>query len=190
MVKILQTRLPEVLVFAPEVLRDARGYFVETFRASWLEEAGIAAGFVQENQSLSRRGVLRGLHFQWPRAQGKLVRVARGKVFDVAVDVRLGSPDFGAWVGTELDGDTHRQVWIPPGFAHGFCVLSEEAEVVYKCTAYYEPAAEAGIRWDDADLGIAWPRAGGPFTLSAKDAALPRLADLPRDRLPVYRGRP
>lgn len=186
---VLETRLPEVLVFAPEVRRDARGYFVETFRASWLEQAGIQAEFVQENQSLSRRGVLRGLHFQWPGAQGKLVRVARGRIFDVAVDVRRGSPRFGAWVGTELDGDAHRQVWIPPGFAHGFCVLSDEAEVVYKCTAYYDPAAEAGVRWNDPALDIAWPDIG-PYALSAKDEAQPLLSDLPHDRLPVHEGTP
>lgn len=186
--KILPTRLPEVLLFEPEVRRDARGYFVETWRANWLAEAGIEADFVQENQSLSRRGVLRGLHFQWPQEQGKLVRVVRGKVFDVAVDVRRGSPTFGAWTGTELDDDAHRQLWIPPGFAHGFCVLSEEAVVVYRCTAYYAPQAEAGIRWDDPDLGIAWPRTDVPFTLSPKDAAQPRLAELAPERLPVYRG--
>ncbi|MDX3906786.1 MAG: dTDP-4-dehydrorhamnose 3,5-epimerase [Pigmentiphaga sp.] len=185
---IIQTRLPGVLIFEPKVFGDDRGFFVETFRETWLEEARIPFRFVQDNQSRSRRGVLRGLHYQWSNPQGKLVRAARGKVFDVAVDVRKGSPSFGQWVGVELDDIHHRQLWIPPGFAHGFCVLSDEADFVYKCTTYYDPASDTGIRWDDKQIGIDWPDAGVPFQLSPKDTAMPALADQALDKLPRYEG--
>lgn len=187
---IVETRLPGVLILEPKVFGDERGFFVETFRQTWLQEAGIHATFVQDNQSRSRRGVLRGLHYQLTNPQGKLVRVARGRVFDVAVDVRRGSPHFGAWVGVELDDVRHRQLWIPPGFAHGFCVLSDEAEFLYKCTTYYDPPSDTGIRWDDPEIGVQWPAAGVPFQLSAKDAALPRLAEKPLELLPMFQAQP
>lgn len=185
--KVQRTALPGVLLFEPETHRDERGFLLETFRESWLREAGLQADFVQENQSRSQRGVLRGLHYQRVNPQGKLVRTAHGLVFDVVVDLRRGSPDFGRWIGVELDDVSHRQLWIPPGFAHGFCVLSEEADVVYKCTQYYHAASNAGIAWDDPDIGVQWPQAG-PWLLSAKDRKLPYLADVPADELPVYRG--
>lgn len=172
---IVKTGLPGVLLIEPRVFGDARGFFVETLRAEWLAQAGLNTPFVQDNQSRSRKGVLRGLHYQLQQPQGKLVRCARGKVFDVAVDVRRGSPHFGQWTGHVLDDVTHRQMYIPPGFAHGFCVLSDEADFVYRCTNYYHPASEAGIAWNDPDVGIEWPTLDTPFALSDKDAKLPRL---------------
>lgn len=185
--KVEATPLPGVLLLAPEVFHDERGFLLETFRASWLEAAGITATLVQENQSRSRRGVVRGLHYQRVNPQGKLVRTARGSVFDVVVDVRRGSPQFGRWFGVVLDDVAHRQLWIPPGFAHGFCVLSDEADVAYKCSSYYHADSNTGIAWDDPALGIAWPEAG-PRLLSAKDRGLPRLAEQRPDWLPVYEG--
>jgi dTDP-4-dehydrorhamnose 3,5-epimerase len=179
---IRHTALPGLVVVEPRLFRDERGVFAETFHAERYAQAGIPGPFVQDNFSRSRRGTLRGLHFQEPRGQGKLVQVLRGKVFDVAVDVRRGSPTFGQWLGLELDGETQHQLWIPPGFAHGFCVLSDEAEFVYKCTALYAPETERVIRWDDPELGIAWPLAQ-PL-LSPKDAAAPLLRDAPV--LPSY----
>jgi dTDP-4-dehydrorhamnose 3,5-epimerase len=168
--KFLPTDVAGVLVCEPEVLGDERGYFLETWRASLFADAGVAADFVQDNQSSSRRGVLRGLHYQIRRPQGKLVRVISGRVFDVAVDLRRSSPTFGRWTGTELSASNHRQMWVPPGCAHGFYVLSETAEFVYKCTDYYAPEHERVVRWDDPALGIAWPLAPGTTpTLSAKD---------------------
>lgn len=186
--KIVQTRLPGVLVFEPKVFGDARGFFVETYRASWFEGAGVAPTFVQDNQSRSRRGVLRGLHYQTVDPQGKLVRCSRGRVFDVAVDVRRGSPLFGQWVGVELDDVAHRQLWIPPGYAHGFCVLSEEADFVYKCTSYYHPASDGGVLWNDPAIGIDWPIDEAELLLSDKDRALPRLAEQSLERLTAYEG--
>lgn len=185
--RIVPTALPGVLVFEPEVFRDERGFLLETFRESWLEEAGIRERLIQDNQSRSARGVLRGLHYQCVQPQGKLVRTLRGRVFDVAVDVRRGSPHFGRWVGMVLDDVDHRQLWIPPGFAHGFCVLSEDADVAYKVSSYYHAASNTGIAWDDPGLAITWPEAG-PRLLSAKDRELPRLAQQSADRLPVYEG--
>jgi dTDP-4-dehydrorhamnose 3,5-epimerase len=173
--KFLPTALPEVLIVEPDVFRDARGFFLETFDALRYPQGGIAHGFVQDNHSRSVRGTLRGLHAQRHRPQGKLVRVVRGEIFDVAVDIRPG-PGFGRWVGTRLSDENFRQLFIPPGFAHGFCVLSEIADVVYKCTAYYDRADEIGARWDSA--GIEWP-VERPL-ISAKDAALPTLAELRR----------
>ncbi|GIX24145.1 MAG: dTDP-4-dehydrorhamnose 3,5-epimerase [Caldimonas sp.] len=169
---VTATRLPEVLVFEPRVFGDERGFFLESFRQSVFDEAvGTHVDFVQDNHSRSRRGVLRGLHYQLhPNAQGKLVRVTHGRVFDVAVDLRRSSPRFGQWVGVELSGDNHRQLWIPAGFAHGFLVLSDSADFLYKTTAYYAPQAERCIRWDDPTLGIDWPDAGVPPQVSAKDA--------------------
>lgn len=177
--KITESTLPGVYVLEPRVFGDARGFFVETFRESLLAEAGIASRFVQDNHSRSRRGTLRGLHYQRVQPQGKLVRVTRGRVFDVAVDIRRGSPNFGRWFGMELDDVQHRMLYIPPGYAHGFLVLSDEADFVYKCTDYWHPASERGVIWNDPAIGIAWPDAGVAPLLSDKDAALPMLATQP-----------
>jgi dTDP-4-dehydrorhamnose 3,5-epimerase len=167
------TTIPDVLIVEPKVHGDARGFFVETFRAEPYAAAGILGPFVQDNHSRSAEGVLRGLHYQVTRPQGKLVWCVRGAVFDVAVDLRRGSPTFARWVGTDLTEENKRQLWIPPGFAHGFCVTRGPAEVVYKCTAYYVAGDEAGIIWNDPTIGIVWPIARP--VLSAKDARLPRL---------------
>ena len=175
--KVTQTELPGVLIIEPTVHGDARGFFAETFQLDrYRELAGITLPFVQDNHSRSRRGVLRGLHMQKDRPQGKLVRVARGEVFDVAVDVNPASATFGRWVGTTLSDTNMRQLWIPPGYAHGFVVLSEVADFEYKCTEYYDPSAEIGVVWNDPDLKIAWPYATP--TLSEKDRRLPTLAEL------------
>ena len=174
--KVTETRLPGVLIFEPKVHGDARGFFVETFRREACRAAGIELDFVQDNHSRSRRGVLRGLHAQAVHPQGKLVRCSRGEVFDVAVDIDPASATFGQWVGVRLSDENHRQMWVPPGYAHGFLVLSEIADFEYKCTDYYAPEHEFGVRWDDPDVGIEWPLAE-PL-LSAKDATLPRLRDL------------
>jgi len=182
--EVHQTKLPGVLVIEPRVFGDARGYFKETWQRARYDAAGVSADFVQDNLSRSRQGTLRGLHFQLRRPQGKLVQVFRGEVFDVAVDVRRGSPTFGHWHGEELSGDDFRQLWIPPGFAHGFCVLSEVAEVEYKCTEIYLPEDEMTIAWDDPHIGVAWPLDGAP-ALSGRDAAAAPLADW-IDRLPVF----
>jgi len=182
--KVTPTELPEVLLVEPRVFGDARGFFLETFQAERYAAAGIPGHFVQDNLSRSAKGTLRGLHFQEPRAQGKLVLVLHGAVWDVAVDVRRGSPRFGRWVGLELSEENRRQLWIPPGFAHGFCVVSDTADFFYKCTELYAPETERVVRWDDPALGIRWPIAA-PL-LSAKDRAAPTLADAPV--LPVYRG--
>jgi dTDP-4-dehydrorhamnose 3,5-epimerase len=182
--QIHPTALPGVLVIEPKVFGDARGFFVETWQAQRYREAGIALTFVQDNLSRSRRGTLRGLHLQHPHDQGKLVAVPLGEVLDVAVDVRIGSPTFGQHVAVTLSGENHRQLWIPPGFAHGFQVVSDEALFAYKCTDLYDPKCELGVRWDDPALGIAWP-VPEP-TVSAKDAALPRLSEIDRERFPRY----
>ncbi|HWA96981.1 MAG TPA: dTDP-4-dehydrorhamnose 3,5-epimerase [Pirellulales bacterium] len=181
--RVVPTSLPGVMLLEPKVHGDERGFFVEVFRAEWMAEVGIDRPFVQDNQSRSGRGVLRGLHFQLERPQGKLVRVNRGEIFDVAVDVRLGSPTFGHWYGATLDDRAHRQLWVPPGFAHGFCVVSEMADVSYKCTEYYHPESERGVAWNDPEIGITWPLTD--VTLSKRDQAnvgLHRFAttDLPR----------
>jgi dTDP-4-dehydrorhamnose 3,5-epimerase len=176
--KVEATSLPGVLVIEPRVFADGRGLFLETYAAARYAEVGVPAHFVQDNFSRSRRGTVRGLHFQEPEPQGKLVQVLRGVVFDVAVDIRRGSPTFGRWVGVELSDETMRQLWIPPGFAHGFCVLSEVADFHYKCTAAYRPDADRAIRWNDPDIGIAWPDFGEPL-LSPKDAAAPLLREAP-----------
>jgi dTDP-4-dehydrorhamnose 3,5-epimerase len=157
----------------PAVLGDERGYFLETYSERDLARAGIAARFVQDNQSKSTRGVLRGLHFQRARPQGKLVRVVAGEVFDVVVDLRSSSPTFGRWEGVRLSGELQNQLYIPPGFAHGFLVLSESAISAYKCTDFYSSEDEGGIRWDDPRIGIAWPDIGAAPRLSAKDRLLP-----------------
>ena len=156
--KVTPTAIPDVLIIEPKVFGDARGFFYESFNGRAFDEAvGRHVEFVQDNHSRSSKGVLRGLHYQIQQPQGKLVRVARGAVFDVAVDVRKSSPTFGKWVGVELSEDSHKQLWVPPGFAHGFLVLSETAEFLYKTTDYYAPAHERCIAWDDPDVGIDWP---------------------------------
>jgi dTDP-4-dehydrorhamnose 3,5-epimerase len=172
--KFSPTELPGVLIVEPDVFLDSRGFFLESFHASRYRQGGIAYDFVQDNHSRSVRGTLRGLHAQRRRPQGKLVRAVRGEIFDVAVDIRPGSQTFGKWVGARLGERDFRQFFIPPGFAHGFCVLSEIAEVEYKCTAFYDRSDEIGARWDSA--GIDWP-IQDPL-LSPKDAALPTLAEL------------
>jgi dTDP-4-dehydrorhamnose 3,5-epimerase len=182
--KVTPTRLPEVLLVEPRVLGDSRGFFTETFSAARYADHGIPGPFVQDNLSLSQAGVLRGLHMQHPQSQGKLVMVLRGEVFDVAVDVRVGSPTFGQWAGEYLSADTKRQLYIPPGFAHGFVVTGDEALFAYKCTQYYNPATERSIRWNDPRIGIEWPVASP--SLSAKDAAAPFLDEAPPDYLPSY----
>jgi len=176
--RVTPTALPEVLLLEPVLHGDARGFFLESFNQRAFDAAvGRHVAFVQDNHSRSRRGVLRGLHYQLPpHAQGKLVRVARGRVFDVAVDMRRSSPRFGRWAGAELSGENHRQLWIPPGFAHGFLVISDEADFLYKTTDYYAPECEAAVRWDDAAIGIAWPLPEGPAQVSPRDAAAPSLA--------------
>jgi dTDP-4-dehydrorhamnose 3,5-epimerase len=171
-VKATPTAIPEVLVIEPKVFGDARGFFYESFNGKAFDEAvGRHVEFVQDNHSRSAKGVLRGLHYQIQQPQGKLVRVVRGAVFDVAVDIRKSSWTFGKWVGVELSEDNHRQLWVPEGFAHGFLVLSETAEFLYKTTDYYAPAHERCIHWNDASIGIEWPDTGAVPVLSAKDAA-------------------
>ncbi|MFP3944941.1 MAG: dTDP-4-dehydrorhamnose 3,5-epimerase [Alphaproteobacteria bacterium] len=182
--KVRQTALPEVLLIEPDVFRDARGSFQELYRKERYTQAGIACDFVQDNLSTSQRHVLRGLHLQHPSAQDKLVFVIEGAVFDVAVDVRTGSPTFGEWAGEILDADHRRQLFIPRGFAHGFCVLSETCTFAYKCSDVYDPAAEVTIAWNDPQVGIRWP-VDEPV-LSERDRAAPRLADLDPGRLPRF----
>ena len=168
---ITPTALPDVLLIEPKVFGDARGFFFESYnRRTFAEAAGLDVDFVQDNHSRSAQGVLRGLHYQIQQPQGKLVRVVAGAVFDVAVDIRKTSPTFGQWVGIELSAENKKMVWVPPGFAHGFLVLSEVAEFLYKTTDYYAPSHERTIAWNDPDIGIAWPLAGAPL-LSAKDQA-------------------
>lgn len=174
---VTATSLPEVLIIEPKVFGDERGFFFESFNSKLLaEKAGLTADFVQDNHSRSAKGVLRGLHYQIQHPQGKLVRVVRGSVFDVAVDIRKSSPNFGRWVGVELSEKNHRQVWVPPGFAHGFLVLSESADFLYKTTDYWHPEHERCIRWNDPTIGIIWPSDGEP-TLSLKDAQSKNIAD-------------
>lgn len=182
--KTIETNLPGVLIIEPRVFGDSRGFFFETWQQQRYEAAGIIAEFVQDNLSFSTKGVLRGLHYQQPHAQGKLVSVIQGEVFDVAVDIRIGSPTFGQWTGVMLSGDNHRQLWIPEGFAHGFCVLSDTAYFTYKCTDIYTLSAEGGIIWNDSDIGIDWPIK--EVSLSDKDKIYPRLKDVSPDRLPKY----
>jgi dTDP-4-dehydrorhamnose 3,5-epimerase len=174
--RLLNTDLPGVLLIEPDVFRDARGHFLESFHERKYREAGISHRFVQDNESRSSRGTLRGLHAQLLQPQGKLIRALQGEIFDVAVDIRPGSPTFGQWTGATLSADDFRQMFVPPGFAHGFCVLSDFAEVAYKCTDFYDRDDEIGLRWNDPDVGIAWP-IRDPL-LSEKDAALPTLAEL------------
>lgn len=182
---VIETAIPGVLILEPQVFGDERGFFMETYRTNRYAELGIPVPFVQDNLSYSRRGVLRGLHVQHPHAQGKLVQVMSGEVFDVAVDIRRGSPTFGRWVGATLSGENRRQFWIPPGFAHGFLVTGDSALFIYKNTDYYSPETELGLRWDDPEIGIDWPLEGTP-ELSAKDSAAACLSEIPSERLPDY----
>jgi dTDP-4-dehydrorhamnose 3,5-epimerase len=175
-VKVAPTAVPDVLVLEPKVFGDQRGFFLESWNERTFAAAGIRAHFVQDNHSRSGRNVLRGLHYQLGQAQGKLVRAIAGEIYDVALDVRRASPTFGRWVGERLSADNRRILWIPPGFAHGFLVVSEAAEVLYKATDYYAPEHERTIAWDDPELAISWPLAGPPV-LSAKDAAGTRFRD-------------
>ncbi|MBI2382264.1 MAG: dTDP-4-dehydrorhamnose 3,5-epimerase [Gammaproteobacteria bacterium] len=182
--KVIETGIPGLLVLEPKVFGDARGFFLETWNRSRYAELGIDAEFVQDNLSYSQRGVLRGLHYQYENTQGKLVQVLQGEVWDVAVDVRRGSPSFGRWYGLELSAENKRQFWIPPGFAHGFCVTSETALFAYKCTDAYNPKAEISVLWNDPALSLPWPVTEP--ALSAKDAAGLPLAEIPEDKLPVW----
>jgi dTDP-4-dehydrorhamnose 3,5-epimerase len=184
---IHKTELPGVLVIEPRIFRDDRGYFIETWQQQrYATEAGLPEQFVQDNLSSSTKGVLRGLHFQHPRAQGKLVQVIQGEIFDVAVDIRMGSPTYLKWVGMTLTSLDGRQAYIPPGFAHGFQVISDTALVMYKCTDFYVPTDESSLAWDDPEVGINWPI--GTPNLSPKDAQAPRAADIADTRLPRYQG--
>lgn len=177
--KIIKTSIPDVLLLEPTVHGDARGYFMETFRESWFHEHGIKVNFVQDNQSRSVQGTLRGLHYQLKQSQGKLVRVVSGEVFDVAVDMRKDSPTFGKWAGDILSAENKRQLWVPPGFAHGFYVVSESAELYYKCTDYYCPEHEHSLLWNDPAVGIDWPLLNDSPLLSVKDGVGLILADAP-----------
>lgn len=181
-VEVSQTRLPGVLLVQPRVFGDDRGYFFESWRSDHYAAAGVPERFVQDNVSRSARGVLRGLHVQWPFPQGKLVQVLEGEVFDVAVDVRVGSATFGQWVGYRLTSGNHHQLYLPPGVAHGFCVTSHSALVTYKCTEFYHPETEVGIAWNDRAIAIDWP-VSDP-SISSKDASAPVLAAL-QGKLPV-----
>ena len=175
--KVIHSKLKDCVIIEPQVFGDERGFFLETFQAARYEqEAGIDLAFVQDNHSRSTRGVLRGLHFQKTKPQGKLIRVVRGEVYDVALDIRKGSPTFGEWEGVTLSEDNKKQFWVPPGFAHGFVVLSDTADLEYKCTDYYDPSDEGSILWSDPDLDIPWPIAN-PI-LSTKDESAKRLVDL------------
>jgi len=182
--KVVPTPLDEVLLIEPRIFRDERGFFLETFNAGHLSGTALDAAFVQDNHSRSTAGVVRGLHYQLNNPQGKLVHVARGRIFDVAVDIRRGSPSFGKWTGVELNDENLASLWIPPGFAHGFCVLSETADVIYKCTVLYDQADDRGVAWNDPAIGIDWPGSG--HVVSEKDALWRGLSD-DRVDLPVYK---
>jgi dTDP-4-dehydrorhamnose 3,5-epimerase len=179
--KYLETKIPEVIILAPKVFGDDRGFFMETFRADDFARVTGAKPFVQDNHSKSSHGILRGLHYQQQNTQGKLVRVTQGVVFDVAVDMRRSSKTFGHWVGVELSAENKKQLWIPEGFAHGFYVLSETAEFFYKCTNYYDPGSDVSVKWDDPELAIEWPLVNGePPKLSAKDESGIRFFEAPK----------
>jgi dTDP-4-dehydrorhamnose 3,5-epimerase len=175
--------IPQIVILEPDLFCDHRGKFLEVYHAQRYEDYGILGGFVQDNLSVSRKGVVRGLHYQIGRPQAKLIWVARGEIYDVAVDLRRGSPTFGRWEGAVLSSENHRQIYVPEGFAHGFCVLSEEATVVYKCSDFYAPSEERGLRWDDPQVGIRWP-VRDPI-LSDKDRALPTLEEIAPADLPA-----
>ena len=184
--KVIETRLPGCVVLEPRVFGDTRGFFFEGWNKQRFEAVGLEMNFVQSNVSSSSRGVLRGLHYQWPRPPGKLVSVLEGEVYDVAVDIRRGSPTFGQWDAVVLSAENRRQFWIPEGFAHGFAVLSESALFHYLCTDVYVAEHDAAIRWNDADVAVDWPISTP--TLSAKDEAAPFLADIAEERLPVFQA--
>ncbi len=179
---VIPGKLADTLVFEPEIFQDARGAFFEVWQQERYRDAGLAYDFVQDMHSVSARDILRGLHYQIRNPQGHLVTVLRGWVYDVGLDLRQSSPTFGEWMGLELDGDRRQQVWLPPGIAHGFCVLSDEAEISYKCTDFYAPGDEGGVRWDDLDLAISWP-SKNPLVTS-RDAGFPPLRDITPDMLP------
>jgi len=181
---VIPTRLEGVLVVEPRIFGDQRGFFLETYHRERYAASGIAAALVQDNISFSQKDTLRGLHFQHPQGQAKLVQVLEGEIFDVAVDIRHGSPTFGQWVGVTLSSKTHRQLFIPEGFAHGFCVLSPTALFMYKCSNFYAPQYEGGLRWNDPDLNIEWP-VKQPL-LSDRDSSLPFLNEVDADQLPRY----
>ncbi len=183
--KFIATSLAGVFIIEPEVFRDGRGFFIETFQQEKYAEGGIDKKFVQDNHSYSTRGTLRGLHYQLKHPQGKLVHVVTGEIFDVAVDIRRGSPTFGQWEGVYLSAENHRQIYVPEGFAHGFCVLSDTANVMYKCTDFYTPGDEYGILWSDPAIGIDWPVASK--VLSDKDSKNPELGNIQENLLPVCR---
>lgn len=185
--KITATAIPDVRILKPDVFRDSRGFFMETYQLSKYEELGIQKPFVQDNHSRSARGILRGMHYQLNFPQAKLVSVLRGEIFDVAVDIRRGSPWFGRWVGEVLSDENNYQIFIPEGFAHGFCVLSETVDLFYKCTDFYHPEDDRGIHWADESVGITWPQRT-PLT-SDKDGRLPFLENVPPELLPVYTAR-
>lgn len=185
---VVETSLKGVFVIEPDVFEDRRGFFMETYQRNRYGSAGIHADFVQDNLSSSVRGTLRGLHYQHPRPQAKLIQVLSGEIYDVAVDIRKGSPCFGQWVGAALSGENRRQLFVPEGFAHGFCVLSEKALVLYKCTDFYAPESEGGILWSDPALGIAWP-IREPL-LSDKDRGYASIKNISPDRLPGYEPAP
>lgn len=186
--KVIQTKLPEVIVLELDVFSDGRGVFIETWSKHRYENLGICEEFVQDNVSFSRKGVLRGLHYQFPCSQGKLIQVLSGEVFDVAVDIRRGSENFGKWVSEVLSEDNHRQLYIPPGFAHGFYVMSESAVFDYKCTDYYNRDAEGGILWNDPELKIEWP--DQKPILSTKDMSYPTLQNVDPEKLPRFESKP
>ena len=186
MLKVLRTVLPGVLIIQPDVFKDNRGFFMETYHRKKYADKGLDQSFVQDNLSYSTLGTLRGLHYQYPNAQAKLVQALKGEIYDVAVDIRQGSPSFGQWAGAHLSDENKNQLFIPQGFAHGFCVISDTALVVYKCSSFYAPESEKGILWSDPDIGIDWP-VKDPV-LSPKDSQCPCLKDIPPDCLPVYRG--
>ena len=182
--KILETELDGVLVIEPDVFFDVRGYFLESYNQDRYQAFGIKSNFVQDNLSFSRKGTLRGLHYQYPHGQAKIVQVLQGKAFDVAVDIRQGSPTFGKWIGQYISEDNKKQIFIPAGFAHGFCVLSDTALFHYKCSDFYVPKDEGGILWSDPDVAIDWPLLS-PI-VSEKDTMYSCLKDITEDRLPVY----
>jgi dTDP-4-dehydrorhamnose 3,5-epimerase len=184
----IPTRLPEVLLLEPKVFEDPRGYFYEAYRADRFQALGIDCAFVQDNQSFSRRGVLRGLHYQVGRPQAKLLRVIQGEIFDVAVDVRRGSPTFGKWAGEILSSSNRRQMFVPVGFAHGFLVTSESAEILYKCSDFYVPAEERGVAWNDPKIAIEWPLRGATPLVSEKDGRFSTLDRAPEKDLPAYQA--
>ncbi len=182
--KVLETSLKGVLIVEPDVFKDERGFFMETYQQKRYTAEGIDVLFVQDNMSFSKRGTLRGMHYQFPHLQDKLVQVVDGEIFDVAVDIRYGSPTFGQWTGVYLSGENRRQLFIPRGFAHGFCVTAPLAYVIYKCSDFYMPEYDAGIVWNDPGIGIDWP-VSRPL-VSKKDQGHPRLSDIPADSLPPY----